>query len=145
MVTKNIKRCLRRKIYSVCSIGSFCRHNHNTQWYYKNTNKKQQRLWLVLPSKLKAYTALLPLFLQKIFVSKHRISLRLPSPHVFSSKRLQLGSIFRNTKAGRLFLFSFFFLFTPSASLAPEQPRIGAHLLSHSNRRLIWQTRLLKL
>jgi hypothetical protein len=36
------------------------------------------------------------------------------------------------------FTFSFF---TSSASLMSEQPRICAHLLSHSNRRLTWQTR----
>jgi hypothetical protein len=63
------------------------------------------------------------------------------SHHAFSPLRPEAS--YRKSKAGRLFLFRLFlfFLFTSSALLVPEQPRIGAHLLLHSNRRLIWQTR----
>jgi hypothetical protein len=47
----------------------------------------------------------------------------------FARNAAQRGSKFVNTKAGRLYLVLFSFLFTSSALLMPEQPRIGAHLL----------------
>lgn len=121
MVTKKIKCCLRRTFYS-----SY-RHNNSVQWSHQDTKQGQAVLCTILPLKLTLPSFIFPFIFQYLFIFNRRISLRLTFQH-FSARNGNSGG--RCSEIPKPAGFTFFsFLFTSSASLLSEQPRIGAHLL----------------